>query len=457
MNIKQLLTEKFEFTFDEFCEGKYDPDYCLICFKLICEPAYIINEAEQMHKSCGELPVEIQHPLHPRHPLKIQFLERDFGDLICDGCRHMSLSFNYECKKCKFHLDVKCVLEYEGQALVEKVEAFTNYHRHKLQLLHASISLLALQHLNKYYFCCSCLEPLRDSFYACVRCGLFIHQSCLDTIPEQVESSFHAQHPLFPRITTSGYERCRGCGKRVKGIELRCQRCEYSFHVSCGKHTTPSIRLVVHKHNLFYVCHSPRRTSRCAECRKRCEGARYRCVQCNENFHVECILPPELTHECHDHPLTLTNSVVPKCNPNEFRCDICEMEGDLKHHVYHCEECYYIAHIECVLSEEDPSLEMVLKSTDDSDQQIKEVQEAVSEEEENEVQEDGSWYESVRFGREMYEPEMYDSEESGYEEQKNDKLNKRIAKVKKQIEGLTFELQRLEFLERQRELYQNSK
>ncbi|KAL5783654.1 hypothetical protein ACOSP7_008683 [Xanthoceras sorbifolium] len=456
MNVKQLLTDKYEFTFGEFCEGKCDPEYCFICFKLICEPAYITNEAEQMHKSCGELPVEIQHPLHPRHPLKIQFLERDFGDLICDGCRHMSLSFNYECKKCKFHLDVKCVLEYEGQALVEKVEAFTNYHRHKLQLLHASISLLALQHLNKYIFCCSCLEPLRDSFYACVRCGLFIHQSCLDTIPEQVESSFHAQHPLFPRITTSGYERCRGCGKRVKGIELRCQRCEYSFHVSCGKHTTPSIRLVVHKHNLFYVCHSPRRTSRCAECRKRCEGARYRCVQCNENFHVECILPPELTHECHDHPLTLTNSVVPKCNPNEFRCDICEMEGDLKHHVYHCEECYYIAHIECVLSEEDPPLEMVLKSTDDSEQKI------------NEVQEDGSGYESEMYDLEESsddseessddsEDSCDDSEESGDEEQKNDKLNKKIAKVKKQIEGLTFELQLLEFRKRQRELSQSYK
>ncbi|KAH7574551.1 hypothetical protein JRO89_XS03G0310800 [Xanthoceras sorbifolium] len=441
MNIKQLLNEKYEVTFDEFCEGKYDPDYCFICYKQICEPAYIIpgDEPAQMHKSCGELPTDIQHPLHPRHPLKIRSLERNLGDYICDGCRHFSVSLNYECRKCKFHLDFKCVLEYEGQALVEKVEAFTNYHRHKLQLLHASISLLALEHFNMYFFrCCSCLEPLQDSFYACVRCLFFIHQSCLDTIPEQVESSFHPQHPLFPRITTSGYKGCRGCGERVEGIELRCQRCEYSFHVSCGKHTTPSIRLVVHEHNLFYVCHSPRRTGRCAECGERCEGARYRCVQCNHNFHVECILPPELTHECHDHPLTLTNSVVPKCNPNEFRCDICEKEGDLKHHVYHCEECYYIAHIECVLSEEDPSLEM--ESTDDSEQQIKEVQE------------DGLGFESG-----MYEPETSESEESSDEEQKNDELNKKIAKVKKQIEGLTFELQRLEFLKRQRELSQSSK
>ncbi|KAL5850806.1 hypothetical protein ACOSQ4_008819 [Xanthoceras sorbifolium] len=443
MNIKQLFTEKYEVTFDEFCEGKYDPEYCYICFKLICEPAYIIHGEKigQMHKSCGELPTEIQHPLHPRHPLKIRSLERNLGDYICDGCRHFSVSLNYECRKCKFHLDFKCVLEYEGQALVEKVEAFTNYHRHKLQLLHASISLLELEHFNMYFFrCCSCLEPLQDSFYACVRCLFFIHQSCLDTIPEQVESSFHPQHPLFPRITTSGYKRCRGCGERVEGIELRCQRCEYSFHVSCGKHTTPSIRLVVHEHNLFYVCHSPRRTGRCPKCGERCEGARYRCVQCNHNFHVECILPPELTHECHDHPLTLTNSVVPKCNPNEFRCDICEKEGDLKHHVYHCEECCYIAHIECVLSEEDPSLEMVLKSRDDSEQQI------------NEVQEDGLGYESG-----MYEPETSESEESSDEEQKNDELNKKIAKVKKQIEGLTFELQRLEFLKRQRELSQSSK
>ncbi|KAL5786582.1 hypothetical protein ACOSQ2_008974 [Xanthoceras sorbifolium] len=448
MNIEQFLS-KCKSTFIEFYEGEDDAECCIICtYKLtICEPAYIID-GKYLHQSCGELPAEIQHPLHPQHPLKIQALNwGDDGDFVaCDGCRRLSVGLDYECKRCNFHLDFKCVSEYEGQALKEKVETITNFHRHKLELI--NFSLLPLKY-SDLIFCCSCLKPIRDSAYVCSRCTFFIDECCHDTIPKQVQSSFHPRHPLLPCIaTTNGNEfrNCRGCGAELReGIELRCQRCNYSFHVSCGKHTTPSIRLVVHKHNLFYIYHSHQDISNCDVCNERCEGAIYRCIQCDENFHVECILPPELTHECHDHPLTLTNSVVPKCNPNEFRCDICEEKGDFKHHVYHCKECYYIAHIECVLSKEDPPLEMVPKNTDDSEQQIDEVKE---------VEEEGAAVDDLEETDEESE-ESSDEKQNTVTEQKSYsvegkllKLNTKIENVKEKIEGLAFKLQRLEIAKR---------
>ncbi|KAK1578871.1 hypothetical protein Q3G72_033740 [Acer saccharum] len=193
--------------------------------------------------------------------------------------------------------------------------------------------------------------------YVCFPCKLFIHESCFDTIPERINSSFHPQHPLLQRSiisTTAAKEPryCQACGERVEGIELRCQKCKYSFHVSCGKRTTPGLTLDGQEHKLFYLDYWDH-SGDCSVCKNPCEGgaAICRCIQRGENFHINCILPHQLKHESHDHDLTLTNSVVPRCNPDEYHCDVCETKGDIKRHVYHCEECYYIAHIECVLAE----------------------------------------------------------------------------------------------------------
>ncbi|KAH7574555.1 hypothetical protein JRO89_XS03G0311300 [Xanthoceras sorbifolium] len=443
MNVLQRVCHEFEYTFHEFYEGKDDdhPMYCSICCKVICGPAYITGEdTGHFHKACAELPGKIQHPLHSQHPLKIGDLRRGFHEFVCDGCWHYSVSFKYQCKMCNFKLDFQCVSKHDQRQELEERMIITNYiHGHELELLYFSLFTLK----NYEFCCCCCTKGIRDSAYVCFQCMFFIHGSCLGTIPYQVESSFHPQHPLLPHVITGGSTDCRGCGAHLAGIGLRCQRCRYSFHVSCGKHTTPGIRLVqVHEHNLFYIRHPHQGTSNCVVCEKRCEGAIYRCIECEENFHVECILPSGLTHECHDHRLTLTNSVVPKCNPNEFRCDICEKEGDLKHHVYHCEECYYIAHVECVVNEEEED-----RDIDESDESsdVSENSSGVSFAMLSDAFEESS-DESEENSDELEENSDESEEMTDTEEEKSylEELNKNIADVKEEIDRLTIKLHCLE-------------
>ncbi|KAK2652894.1 hypothetical protein Ddye_012750 [Dipteronia dyeriana] len=450
MNILQrLISNNYEFTFHEFFEGKYGAKYCSVCCEVISGPAYIAEEdgGNNMHKSCAELPGKIERPpSHPEHDLTIQygFNQNPIKDMICDGCSHVSMGLKFRCKICKINRDFHCISNHHHRgAILKENEVFAKYHPHKLQLLYFS-AFKARDSL----FCCCCLKSILDSAYVCFPCKLFVHKSCFDTIPERIESSFHPQHPLHPRsITITATKEsiyCQACGERVEGVELRCQKCKYSFHVSCGKRTTPGLTLDDQEHKLFYLDYWDH-TGDCGVCKNPCEGggAICRCIQRGESFHINCILPPALNHESHEHRLTLTNLVVPRCNPNEYHCDVCEMKGDIKRHVYHCEDCYYIAHIECILAEKDPPLKIVLKNKDDSDQQNNKVQEVEAEEQIDEMQEadyandDQEINESAEESSDDQVSEESDqesiddeSENSSNEDQRTKKLNKEIQDVK---------------------------
>lgn len=65
---------------------------------------------------------------------------------------------------------------------------------------------------------------------------------------------------------------------------------------------------------------------------------------------MRCIVPQEVNHECHHHPLTLTSSIARTTEADHYRCDVCEEKEDFEHYVYHCEECCFRAHIECLFN-----------------------------------------------------------------------------------------------------------
>ena len=63
-----------------------------------------------LHKSCAELPLELQHPIHLEHPLILHKTPPYNGKTCtCKGCKSPCKWFVYHCSLCKFDLDVKCV------------------------------------------------------------------------------------------------------------------------------------------------------------------------------------------------------------------------------------------------------------------------------------------------------------------------------------------------------------
>jgi hypothetical protein len=85
-----------------------------------------------LHKSCGEQPRELQHPLHPQHPL-ILHIKKRLTRGRCYFCnKYIRGGFAYHCLHCNFNLHLKCA------SIPFTVEA--EFHDHPLKLLRKSIS-----------------------------------------------------------------------------------------------------------------------------------------------------------------------------------------------------------------------------------------------------------------------------------------------------------------------------
>lgn len=255
--MKTILTEfsqQKSCTSTVFCEAcEEDEVPCFACFNSVKgEPTYFLDTQETryyFHKSCAELPAKIQHPLHLQHPLTLHHHSSFF---VCEGCSLLTAGFRYRCKECRFNLNVPCASKFEDQVWKPSVETHTVYHRHKLQLVHS------LPEFFKFWACCCCQKSCINPFYICKSCigkdPFVIHKHCLDTLPRQVQSSFHPEHALFIRRfrpTLTKVRTCSACGEIIEGVGLTCGDCRLRFHVSCGRQTRQGLRLEnLHEHEM---------------------------------------------------------------------------------------------------------------------------------------------------------------------------------------------------------------
>lgn len=88
-----------------YIKEKQIPDNCRAC----CEPATgLAYRCEScvyvLHKSCAELPLHLERPFHPSHPLT-KIPAKDF---ICNYCHSESPGFVFCCTECDFYLCKEC-------------------------------------------------------------------------------------------------------------------------------------------------------------------------------------------------------------------------------------------------------------------------------------------------------------------------------------------------------------
>ncbi|XVF42326.1 hypothetical protein PTKIN_Ptkin01aG0352300 [Pterospermum kingtungense] len=211
--------------------------------------------------------------------------------------------------------------------------------------------------------CVACKKDLYGLVYACLVCQFFVHESCLKDLPMEVlQSLFHPQHSLlqFPLSAKQGGP-CHTCREVVHGIVFACWECNVAMHYSCANYKTRKIKHDCHGHHLLHLGKSifVRTSPRCDACRQECTDTFFGCIQCKFFIHLECIpLPDVAKHKRHLHPLTLTSSVI-EDDSGKYYCDMCETTRNPEHDVYYCEDCNYIAHIDCVISEVEPPEEII--------------------------------------------------------------------------------------------------
>ncbi|WZY82367.1 hypothetical protein YC2023_028751 [Brassica napus] len=124
-----------------------------------------------LHKSCFDLPREINHKSHPNHPLTLlhspPYESNAYG---CDACGQYGSSFIYHCSKCQYDVHVGCAFLPE---IVERED-----HEHPLTLVFNSP---CKGREGMVFMCDVCKETVSENLwvYHCKVCdyGTHVH-SC---------------------------------------------------------------------------------------------------------------------------------------------------------------------------------------------------------------------------------------------------------------------------------------
>jgi hypothetical protein len=238
-------------------EHKHDensvPPCCCVCGKTISSDPFYCCEEEKcgedifVHKSCTELPLSIQHHLHP-HPL---FLESPSntagyppdGSFYCDACtREWKDIFFYHCSLCDFDLDFKCASTRENSIKHPS-------HEHPLKTTYRVILCR----------CDACGTKHEGVFYSCTTCDRFwIHEDCA-SLPLTFEDTDYHDHALtlaysLPDQYTKFGVLCQICEKGVEHVlwVYHCDRCRFAFHVNCVTPQTEHFLSVLLPKKQFY-------------------------------------------------------------------------------------------------------------------------------------------------------------------------------------------------------------
>ncbi|KAJ8760640.1 hypothetical protein K2173_015307 [Erythroxylum novogranatense] len=290
-----------------------------------------------LHKSCAEMPREIQHPYHPFHPLRAQVGK--YAKMICKTCRTGTDNEEivYYCKDCRFGLHMHCA---EVSLLVVS-PLKQKCHVHNLYYKLGSFMRSTSKTQYGFHVCSICRENCEESGYICFECDCSFHLGCIP-IPETVKYDGH-MHSLTLRAPVSGVDYsldyyCFDCEKErnPRYHAYYCDQCSYAAHIECalseyvdeeysnssalqqmskknkgmqdycdakfltpGEHLGPRCMKQIETEDfndehtmLSHAVHGLQQTY-CYRCKEIISGLAYACQLCNIIFHKLCAEFPE--------------------------------------------------------------------------------------------------------------------------------------------------------------------
>ncbi|GLT44709.1 hypothetical protein SLA2020_185940 [Shorea laevis] len=322
--------------------------YCSACRDRVEGSYYDCSECDfYLHKSCAELPREINHLFHLDHPL-ILYEKRprcpSVGPgFICNSCGKLKGAdeFVYHCSSCDFDLDLKCALLpnlITGD--FPKLKHFSHLH-----------SLFFIQ--NHYIepqdqSCSACEEPISGPVYCCFDCRFFLHQKCFE-LPLEINHPSHRKHSLTllpnppPHLEKCS---CHLCTKAYKGFIYCCSLCEFGILIKYTFSDHKVIKSLNHGHPFIlvskpfsFVCNACGTDGECC--------FPYVCTECDIAVHKDCIsLPQKIKITRHEHPIFHIYFLANYEGKNNM-CRIYRDEINMEYGSYHCLQCDYLVHVNC--------------------------------------------------------------------------------------------------------------
>ncbi|XP_062079872.1 uncharacterized protein LOC133784592 [Humulus lupulus] len=343
------------------CELIIDPNQiCYACSEFWC--------VYSLHKACAELPQYLDHALHPDHDHHLKLKKRSSDNTTlcyyCDNSFQSQEVLAYACNQCALHMHTACAT-IPVPSLISDNDKDDNaqYFCHQLPM-----KLLERDSSKDQAKCFVCQSVWSNSAYSCssTSCKNFLHHSCANFQLKIDRHPFHSNHPLT--LQFSKPQSCNLCCKTDCRLIFRCQNNECNFNL-CTKCVVPktTVRCQSHDHSLYFVDEAFFK-SVCHACQKSytqwsdhlvpeevnlTQAFLFRCMECDFSLHFLCgPLPSIIKFDYHIHSLTLVDHYTSKYDHyDEFYCDICEKERNPNFRVYCCNDCDYVAHIHCLLSE----------------------------------------------------------------------------------------------------------
>uniref|UniRef100_A0A2N9J3C2 Phorbol-ester/DAG-type domain-containing protein n=1 Tax=Fagus sylvatica TaxID=28930 RepID=A0A2N9J3C2_FAGSY len=218
-----------------------------------------------LHKPCAELPLGLDHPLHPKHPLILcaEWIYRDDKEYSkCEICKEYRKEYTYRCAYCNFNIHIKCA------SLPPTMEV--EFHDHPLTTIGKSIT------------------------FTCDLCGKEGKDFKCATLPLTTRYKQH-EHPFTLYCTPeddSGEYYCDICEEErdPKHWFYYCEDCNYPAHLQCilGKYPDcrfgDTYKFTWHPHRVTLI-KEMKDPPRCDECHQPCEELIFQCTQCNFNIH----------------------------------------------------------------------------------------------------------------------------------------------------------------------------
>ncbi|GKU97511.1 hypothetical protein SLEP1_g10653 [Rubroshorea leprosula] len=339
---------------------------CPGCERGISSPFYCCPDCIfYLHKRCAELPLEITHHTHQKHPLFLLAKSPLHEDMYYKG-------FVYYCSICEFGIPIRYTFVHEHQLVV--VEETSTDESAKAS-------------------CSRCKEPVQDSSSSsCGKCRFFIHEKCAE-LPLEVSHPFHLQHPLIlhdnkwrkcnmrmPEKSSSGsgekYDRwkmgreeqsgdqetgtdqspkhyCSGCEEAVEGSTYSCRKCRFFLHKKCAELPGEINHPLHRQHPLVLSTPTYEHVGSivCNLCHRETKGFVYQCSSCKFHLDLRCATHPQLVtgdfqklqHFSHDHPLIFVQHI--DFGDKDQVCSGCKRS--MSNPFYCCPDCMYHLHKKC--------------------------------------------------------------------------------------------------------------
>ncbi|KAL4271362.1 hypothetical protein GQ457_13G026140 [Hibiscus cannabinus] len=340
-----------------------------------------------LHKSCAvkQLPLEISHPLHSQHLLKLVYEEsNDSVHFFCKGCSGLTRRCLYRCRDCNFNLDLICASS----------TTITTSHSYR-----------EIDYSDQYY-CDVCEEERKvgDPVYCCNKCTFVAHIGCaLDQIEDDVDFdssstiSLVGDKDLMEKLKekdeinernanfsthfeikycynggslsfyaaverNEGNAICSVCRVEISDEAYVCEGWEYYMHKTCNRLSSEVTHPLHPQHSLklvpLYICTDS--WYKCRQCARVNMEFAYICYACDFVLDLKCAtswVPKTETQRLKDteresklcffnqhHNLGYAN--VPYYLPRVGNCSFCGLK--LTGPVYACIQCGYLLHESCV-------------------------------------------------------------------------------------------------------------